>query len=81
MNKLCKPSYLPVVTLSAGCLGLALRIWLFLGGTDEKGLLLSSHPANALIFILTALFLGYLFFWLSTTSFLKLAYNVVSLKA
>lgn len=57
MKKLIKPASLPIFTLSAGILGLVLRAWLFFGGTDEKGLLVSSHPANALTFILTAVVL------------------------
>ena len=61
MKKLMKPAFLPIFTLAAGVLGLALRAWLFFGGTDQKGLLVSSHPANALIFILTALVLAVLF--------------------
>ena len=55
MKKLIKPSILPLFTLAAGILGLALRAWLFFGGTDRKGLLVTSHPANALTFLLTAL--------------------------
>lgn len=61
MKKLMKPAFLPIFTLAAGILGLALRAWLFFGGTDQKGLLVSAHPANALIFILTALVLAVLF--------------------
>ena len=44
----------PYPVLAAGLLGLILRIWLFASGVDEKGLLSNSHPADALIFILTA---------------------------
>ena len=61
MNKIAKPSILPVFTLCAGILGLALRVWLFFTGIDEKDLLVTSHPANALTFILTALVLAALF--------------------
>lgn len=61
MNKIAKPSILPVFTLCAGILGLALRVWLFFTGIDRKGLLVVSHPANALTFILTALVLAVLF--------------------
>ena len=61
MKKLTQPSILPVFTLAAGILGLVLRAWLFFAGTDRKGLLVASHPANALTFILTALVLAVLF--------------------
>ena len=58
MKNLFKPAIIPIFTVSAGLLGLILRAWLFLGGTDQKGLLVASHPANALTFILTALVLA-----------------------
>ena len=60
MNRYLKPSHLPFVTLTAGALGLILRIWLKLAGTDEKGLLVTTHPAHILIFVLTALALAYM---------------------
>ena len=61
MKNFLKPNLLPAATLIAGGVGLLLRVWLFLGGTDERGLLVTSHPANALVYILTALFLALLF--------------------
>lgn len=61
MNKFIKPSILPVFTLICGVLGLALRAWLVLSATDEKGLLVVTHPAHALVFILTALVMLVLF--------------------
>ena len=51
---------LPYFTIAAGGLGLALRLWLF-SATDEKGLLPAGHPADAALYILTALTLGILF--------------------
>ncbi len=51
---------LPFFTLGAGGLGFALRLWLF-SGLDEKGLLPAKHPANALLFLFSALVLGILF--------------------
>lgn len=51
---------LPIFTMGAGAIGLALRIWLF-SGIDEKGLLPVGHPADAALYILTALTLGILF--------------------
>lgn len=56
-----RPKYLPQLTLGAGVLGLGLGIWLFAGGMDEKGLLDSAHPANAAIFVLTAVVMLMLF--------------------
>lgn len=53
-------SILPYFTVGAGILGLCLRLWLF-AATDEKGLLPASHPADALVYLLTALTLGILF--------------------
>ena len=61
MKKLFKPTILPSFTLIAGAIGLALRAWLFFFGIDQKGLLVASHPANALTFLLTALVLVVLF--------------------
>lgn len=53
-------SILPYFTMGAGGLGLCLRLWLF-SATDEKGLLPASHPAEVLLYVLTALVLGILF--------------------
>ena len=61
MKKLFKPTILPSFTLITGVIGLALRAWLFFFGIDQKGLLVASHPANALTFLLTALVLVVLF--------------------
>lgn len=61
MKKLFRFRTLPLFTIGAGGLGLALRIWLFSSSVDEKGLLIAGHPANALSFILTALTLLVLF--------------------
>lgn len=58
-SKYCQ--YLSLFTLLCGAIGLLLRIWLFTAGVDEKGLLVTSHPANALVFILTALVMAALF--------------------
>ena len=56
-----KTKYLPVVTLICGLAGCGLRLWLFGTGVDEKGLLVTSHPANALTFLLTGLTLVFLY--------------------
>lgn len=51
---------LPLFTMGAGGLGFALRLWLF-SGIDEKGLLPKGHPADAALYILSALTLGVVF--------------------
>ena len=55
MNKIFKSTLLPVFTLVCGLLGFGLRLWLFGTGIDEKGLLVAGHPADILIWILTAI--------------------------
>lgn len=54
------PRILPRLSLLFGGVGLALRIWLFATGVDEKGLLETGHLANILTFILTAVCLLFL---------------------
>lgn len=51
---------LPYFTVLAGILGLCLRLWLF-AATDEKGLLPAGHPADATLYILSAIVLAVLF--------------------
>ena len=58
MKKIFKPAILPLFTPIAGVIGFGLRLWLFLGGTDEKGLLAKHHPAGILCFVLTAIVLA-----------------------
>lgn len=54
-------SKFPLLTaLVLGPVALGSRIWLFQNGIDQKGLLSNTHPANALIYILTAAALGLL---------------------
>ena len=55
-----RSNMLPFFTMGAGGLGLALRLWLF-SATDEKNLLPAGHPADSMLYILTALTLGILF--------------------
>lgn len=54
-------SILPYFTMAAGGFGLCLRLWLY-AATDEKGLLPASHPAAAMLYILTALVFAVVFF-------------------
>lgn len=55
-----KPKLLPWLTLGAGGIGLALRVWLF-SLRDSKGLLPAGHIADVLTFVLTAAFMAVLF--------------------
>ena len=49
-----KPRYIPLLALGGGVLGFLLQLWLLTTGTDQKGLLRTDHPANTLLFLLTA---------------------------
>ncbi len=44
----------PLLPLLAGAVAFGLREWLFRGGMDEKGLIVSAHPARLLSWALTA---------------------------
>lgn len=57
MKITAKRNILPFLTLGAGALGLGLRTWLYATGVDASGLLRTDHPANHLVFILTAVVL------------------------
>jgi len=54
--------HLPAIALLGGILTAALRYWLYARGVDEKGLLLTNHPAHYLIWVVTALIIPLLFF-------------------
>lgn len=71
MNRYLKPSFLPAVTLIAGAVGLALRVWLMKAGEDAKGLLVTTHPAHILVFVLTALTLAALFLFVRPLNAVK----------
>lgn len=58
MKDILKPTNLPEWILGTGGIGLLLRIWLLKAGTDDNGFLISTHPANILLWILTAIVLG-----------------------
>ena len=60
MKKIFKPTLLPLFTLIAGVIGFGLRLWLFLTGVDDKGLLPEGHIASILSFVLTAIVLAVL---------------------
>lgn len=61
MKRFLKPAILPYMVLVAGAIGMALRLWLLLSGTDGKGLLVEGHPAQILLWGLTAVVLALLF--------------------
>jgi len=58
MKRYLQPAFLPFLVLGAGGIGILLRTWLVLGGTDEKGLMKSGYPAEILLWILTVLVLA-----------------------
>lgn len=60
MKKIFKPTLLPLFTLLASLVGFGLRLWLFLTGTDDKGLLPANHIAGILSFVLAAIVLAVL---------------------
>ena len=49
-----EPKWMPRIALGAGVLGFGLRLWLLLTGTDQAGLMVMTHPAIPLLFILIA---------------------------
>ena len=53
-------SILPYFTMGAGGIGLCLRLRLY-SAIDEKGLLPFRHPADILLYVLSALTIGVLF--------------------
>ncbi len=60
MKKLLTPLWLPAAVLVAGEAGLMLRLWLLTAGVDDRGLIPNGHPAQSLLWILTALLLALL---------------------
>ena len=54
MKFLSNPKNLPVFSAGAGLMALVLRSLLFLLGRDEKNLLISGHPLDLLVWIVTA---------------------------
>lgn len=53
MKKYLKPDLLPLLILAAGVVGMLLQLWQYVGGTDEKGLLVKGHISAILLAILT----------------------------
>ncbi len=62
MKKSITEKNLCPLTLGLGLLGLLLRFWLYSTGIDKKGLLIASHPANILLWVITPLAMGLLIF-------------------
>ncbi len=56
-------NFLSLGALFAGVSGLILRLWLIKGGTDEKGLLLPSHPAAVILPLMCVAVLALLAFF------------------
>ena len=55
MKKTFNPALLPYIILGCGAAGALLRVWLFATGVDEKGLIVSGHPATWLVWVLSSL--------------------------
>ena len=53
MKKSYSPDLLPLIVLAAGIVGMLLRLWQYVGGTDEKDLLVKGHISAILLAILT----------------------------
>lgn len=49
-----EPKLVPQIALGAGAVGFGLQLWLLLTGTDQSGLMIKTHPAIPLLFILIA---------------------------
>lgn len=62
MNKFLRPIHLPLITVGAGLLGLLLRIWTIGKGPDAETLYEPQAFAWVLLWIVTALALGLVFF-------------------
>lgn len=76
MKRFLKPAILPFFTLGAAAVGMALRLWLILGGTDARGLYTAGHPAQLMLWILVALvFAALVLFTLNLTKAPKYSYN------
>ena len=54
MKKLLKTTNLPWIVIAAGIIGIALRFWLLATGIDKNGFLIPNHPADMLLWLLTA---------------------------
>ena len=53
MKKFIKPDLLPLIVLAAGIIGLLLKLWQSIAGTDDKGLLITGHISGVLLAILS----------------------------
>ena len=57
MKKHLKPDLLPLIVLAFGIIGLLLKLWQAMAGTDEKGLLITGHISGILLAILSVVIL------------------------
>lgn len=73
MNQLSKRGLFPWLTLLAGLIGLAMRVWL-LSTVDKQGLLPDGHFAGVIPFLLLAAVLG-ISFWVVRKETPSLAYR------
>lgn len=55
MKNIFSPKNLPWAVVSAGGIGLLLRLWLLNSGIDEQGFFISGHLADILVWVLTAI--------------------------
>ena len=67
--------YLFPIALTTGVLGFILRLWLYLTGFDNRGLLMREHPAYWVAFVLIAVALLMLFLCLKDTDIKSLPFR------
>lgn len=60
MKRLLKNKYLPILAFGAGIVGMVLRALLYARCLDERNLLPAGHPLELLLWVVTAVTLGYL---------------------
>ncbi len=56
MKKSLKPSFLALLTLIMGLVGLLTRVWVYDSALDEKGLCIPAHPAVIAAWVVTAVY-------------------------
>ena len=63
------------IALTTGALGFVLRLWLYLTGVDDRGLLMREHPAYWVVFVLIAATLLILFLCIKDTNIKSLPFR------
>ncbi len=61
MKKLLNPQLLPLAVLIAGVIGMLLRLWYLMRGTDAAGLPIEGHIADILLTVLTVAVVAVIF--------------------